>query len=169
MNWLSTPLGWLWILEDAVFVLFILYAFSLWARGIGPALWRLGNGLAKRKIALFAKGDNLDSLVGLLTDSTLFKRSNIIEVRKKEDVGRAESATLFLVFWHDWTNEIDDILSRKSDQCALIIYAPYDKGRIPDGTMAKLDGYRHTAVTNFRGRLLNDIVASMITTSYEIK
>jgi hypothetical protein len=67
----------------------------------------------------------------------------------------------------DWMSEIDEILRNKSDQCALIIYAPYDKGRIPDIEMAKLDGHRHTAVTNFRGRLLNDIMASMITTSCE--
>jgi hypothetical protein len=33
--------------------------------------------------------------------------------------------------------------------------------------MRNLDGKRHTAVTNFRGRLLNDIVTAMITTSYE--
>lgn len=60
-----------------------------------------------------------------------------------------------------------DILFMKPDECALVVYAPYDQGRIPDEQMKKLDGKRHTAVTNFRGRLLNDIVASMITTSYE--
>lgn len=154
-------------MEDVVFFVFIFYAIYLWARGIGPALWRLGNGLAKRKIALFAKGDNLDSLMSLLTDSRLFKRSNIIDVRKKEDVGRAESATLFLVFWPDWSNDIDKVLEKMSDECALVVYAPGDKGRIPDKEMAKLDIRRHTAVTNLRGRLLSDIVASIITTSYE--
>jgi hypothetical protein len=33
--------------------------------------------------------------------------------------------------------------------------------------MKKIDGHRHTAVTNFRGRLLNDILTAMMTTAYE--
>jgi hypothetical protein len=154
-------------LETILFIGGIIYAVALWAKGVLPALLRLGNGLAKRKIALFAKGDNVASLRNLLMDSKLFKASNITEISKREDVGRAESATLFLVFWHDWAGDIAEILKIKSDQCALVVYAPYDKGRIPDEQMKNLDAKRHSAVTNFRGRLLNDIVASMITTSYE--
>jgi hypothetical protein len=154
-------------IESALFVWGLGYALCLWARGVFPALLRLGNGLAKRKIALFAKGDNLSSLKNLLMDSKLFRARNICEITKIEDIGRAEGATMFLVFWHDWTLEIADILEMKPDDCALIVYAPYDRGRIPDDQMKNLDGKRHTAVTNFRGRLLNDIVASMITTGYE--
>ena len=35
--------------------------------------------------------------------------------------------------------------------------------------MSLLDKKRNVVVNNFRGRLLNDIVVSMITTSYEKK
>jgi hypothetical protein len=153
--------------ESILLVIAIVYALVLWARGIFPALLRFGNGLARRKIAIFAKGDNMSSLKHLLLDSKLFREKNICEIAKKEDIGRAEAATVFLVFWHDWTLDIDEILHKKPDECALVVYAPYDQGRIPDAQMKKLDGKRHTSVTNFRGRLLNDIVASMITTGYE--
>jgi hypothetical protein len=142
----------------------VIYTF---ARGIIPAIWRLGNGLARRKIAIFAKGDNALSLRDLLVDSKLIDASNIIRITRVEDVGRAEQATVYLVFWHDWEADIDEVLRQKPDECALIVYAPYDRERIPTDQMKKLDGKRHTAVTNFRGRLLNDIVSSMITTSYE--
>ena len=54
----------------------------------------------------------------------------------------------------------------KSDTCALIIYVPRVLGLIPEEQMKKLDESRNTAITNFRGRLLNDIVTAMITTSY---
>lgn len=160
-------LGIVGAIETTILILGLIWGFSLWARGISPALFRLGNGLAKRKIALFAKGDNLSSLKHLLIDSKLFKEANIYEISKPGDIGRAESATMYLVVWHDWVEDIAEILRQKPDRCALIVYAPYDRGRIPDDQMKALDGKRHTAVTNFRGRLLNDIVASMITTSYE--
>jgi len=68
------------------------------------------------------------------------------------------------VFWPDWSDSLADILNKKPDECALIVYAPYGRGRIPDEQMKQLDGTRNTAVTNFRGRLLNDIVTAMITT-----
>ena len=154
-------------IETIVLVFGVVWGVVLWIRGILPALLRLGNGLAKRKIALFAKGDNITSLTHLLTDSALLKSKNLISITKPEDIGRAEPATMYLVVWSDWAKDIQAILDMKSDKCALIVYAPYEGGRIPDEQMKLLDGKRHTAVTNFRGRLLNDIVASMITTSYE--
>ena len=167
MNTFLNTLGYIGVFESFLFIFGVAYAVALWVNGVFPALLRLGNGLAKRKIALFAKGDNMSSLKSLLMDSKLFKAKNICEIGVKEDIGRAESATMFLVFWPDWAAQITDILNKKHDECALIVYAPTDKGRIPDEQMKNLDGKRHTAVTNFRGRLLNDIVASMITTSYE--
>lgn len=147
----------------------VIWGITLWIKGIAPALLRLGNGLAKRKIAIFAKADNLSSLKTLLNDSKLFNEKNICEITKKEDVGICEQSTLYLVFWHDCADFIDEILKRKPDGCALIVYAPRNLGPIPPEEMEKLDGHRHTAVSNFRGRLLNDIVTSMITTSYEKK
>jgi hypothetical protein len=134
-------------------------------RGVAPVLWRLGNGLANRQIAIFAKVDNLPSLKSLLLDSKLLKNKNIIDVTAPGDIGRAKAATVYIVFWHDWADDIDAILNQKPDSCALIVYSPYDREKIPTEQMKKLDGKRHTAVTNFRGRLLNDIITSMITTS----
>jgi hypothetical protein len=156
------------LLHLAVFVIGIIAAFVAGIailRGIAPVLWRLGNGLANRQIALFAKGDNLPSLKNLLLDSKLIRSKNIIDVTAPGDVGRARAATVYIVFWHDWANDIDAILNQKPDKCALIVYSPYDREKIPMEEMKKLDGKRHTAVTNFRGRLLNDIITSMITTS----
>ena len=143
----------------------IIAGVVVWFSGISPALYRLGNGLAKRKIAVFAKNDNAVSLKSLLIDSKLFKQKNIFEITCKDDVGKAEEASVYLVHWHDWANDISEILSKKPDKCAMVVYAPYDKGKIPDEQMKNLDGKRHTAVTNFRGRLLNDIVTAMITMS----
>jgi hypothetical protein len=166
---LANDIEYYWFVETAVVAVGIVYAINLWARGVFPALLRLGNGLARRKIALFAKGDNVSSLRHLLMDSGLFKERNICEITKKEDIGRAQGATLYLVFWSDCAPYIEEILQQKPDACALIVYAPYNQGRIPEAQMNLLDGKRHTAVTNFRGRLLNDIIGSLITTSYEQK
>jgi len=155
------------IIETILLIIGFIWAIVLWIRGISPALYRLGNGLAKRKIAIFAKGDNINSLKSLLCDSGLFREKNIFEITNISDIGKAEEASVYLVYWHDWADDINQVLDKKLDKCALVVYAPYDKGRIPDEQMKDLDGKRHSAVTNFRGRLLNDIVTAMITTSYD--
>jgi len=165
METLFKILAFVGAVETIILIIGITWGFILWTRGILPVLLRVGNGLAKRKIALFAKGDNVNSLKTLLTNSGLFREKNIFAITKKEDFGCAEKASVYLVHWHDFSNDIDEVLSKKPDECPMIVYAPYNMGRIPDEQMANLDGKRHTAVTNFRGRLLNDIVTAMITTN----
>lgn len=161
-----TALDWLGYASTIIVIISFILGLIAWATGIFPAVIRLGNGFAKRKIAIFAKGDHLISLNSLLTDSKLFKTKNVINISTANDFGRSEQATLFLVFWHDWQDKIDDILRHKSDGTALIVYAPTELPRIPTDEMNKLDEKRNVTVANFRGRLLNDIVVSMIATDY---
>lgn len=159
-----TIVGWI---DAAVLVVVVLTAVVLWFRGIVPALWRLGSGLARRKIVIFAKGDQLTSLRDLLIDSKLFRKGNIESISRIDDIGRAQDATVYLVWWSDWAADIDAILGRKPDSAPLIVYAPYEQPKLTPAEMTKLDGHRNTAITNFRGRLLNDVVTSMITTAYK--
>ncbi len=156
--------GWV---TAVLFLLTLALGIYTWFRGILPALIRLGNGLAKRKIAIFAKGDHFISLKDLLVDSKLFKAKNIIQVSSKNDFGRAEQSTLYLIYWPDWQNDLNDILNIKKDAHALIVYAPQELGSIPAVQMSALSRHSYVTTTNFRGRLLNDIVVSMITTSYK--
>lgn len=149
-----------------IFAFGVLYAVYLWARGIAPALIRLGNGLARRKIAIFAKGNVADSLHSLLGDSNLFRHTNLITIRHEGDIGKAEPASVFLIHWPDWIGAIDQILAQKRDKTALILYAP-PGNMVPPDVMAKINNVRNATLVNLRGRLMNDIVLSMITTSYE--
>lgn len=144
-------------------------AVVLCFRGFVPVLIRLGNGLSKRKVAIFAKDNTLTSLKNLLHDSKLFNCNNVLEVPNKGDFGKAEKAGIFLVYWPDWKDDIEEILNKKQDGTALIVYAPQEHGTIPGAVMNQLGEHRNVVVNNFRGRLLNDIVVSMITTGYEKK
>ena len=150
-----------------IFIMTLVFGAYAWFKGILPALIRLGNGLSRRKIAIFAKGENLGSLRALLLDTKLFNEKNIIDISSGNDLGRAERATLFLVFWHDWEDQIERILRAKKDNTALIVYAPQDRGRIPQDKIDGLNTERNVTLSNLRGRLLNDIVVSLMTSSYQ--
>jgi len=152
--------------QTLIWLVVIFFGFWVVVSGIVPVLLRLGKGLAKRKIAIFANGDNLRSLRSLLLDSKVFKMKNIIDVTSRNDIGRAEDITVFVIFWDDWKEDINQVLAAKKDSTALIVYAPLEMGIIPKEQMQQISETRNATVTNFRGRLLNDIMISMITTSY---
>lgn len=156
-------------ISTIIVIITAIVATVLCLRGFVPVLVRLGNGLWKRKIAIFAKGDSLIGLENLLHDSKLFNRTNIHKISSDSDFGIAEKASLFLVYWPDWKDDMENILRHKADSTALIVYAPQEHGPIPGPVMHMLEKQRNVVVNNFRGRLLNDIVVSMITTSYEKK
>lgn len=143
------------------------YGGYLCISGFLPVLIRLGNGLKKRKIAIFAKGAAFDSLQALFDDSKLFSSKNIVRVTSESDFGRSEGATVFLVHWPDWTQDMAKIIQRKKDATALVVYAPQGAGFIPPETMLLLEQHRNVVVANLRGRLLNDVVVSLITSGYE--
>lgn len=143
----------------------LLYTIYLLIKGLLPVWYRLGIGLAKRKIGVFAK-DEFSNLKSMLVDSHLFKPKNIVQI-DGESLKKAESVTLLLIHWKPFEAHIDEILRIKKDSDAMIIYAPQKEGFIDNGTLDKINAERNAIIVNFRGRLLNDILTSMITTSYE--
>ena len=169
MDMILTILNYLGYISTVLVLITVVIAVITWFKVITPALIRLGNGLAKRRIAIFAKSDTLSSLTSLLTDSGLILEKNITHITKEDDFGKSEDSTLFLVYWPDWKDKIIKIRDIKRDGEALVIYAPRSAGMIPENIMGELDKGRNVTVVNFRGRLLNDIVTAMITTGYTKK
>jgi hypothetical protein len=150
------------------FVIQIISTAYLYAKGIIPVWIRIGRGLSKRKIAIFAEGDDFTELRSMLVDSGLFLKSNVVKI-EKNSIKKAESMTLFLVHWKSFGSQLEEILQSKKDHSALIIYAPQKEGIIDPTRLKKITNVSNTTVVNLRGRLLNDIFISMITTGYEAK
>lgn len=135
--------------------------------GIWPVWFRLGIGLANRNIAIFADNNKFNELKALLVDSGIFKEKNITPIFHNGEIEKASDFTLLLVYWKDFSKEIDGIISNKKYSDALIVYAPHEDGRLLPDEMNKLSSHRNTILVTFKGRLLNDIVSSMITTAYK--
>jgi len=137
----------------------------LFWQGVFPVLWRLGHGLSKREIAVFADS-MFDELKQILVDSGLFKEKNIIKLGKGS-IRKAEGISLLLMHWDAYKDELEEILRNKKDMHALIVYAPQNEDRIGPDDINAINKNRNTIIVNFRGRLLNDVLTSMITTGYQ--
>ncbi len=155
-----------WGIATLAVIIGLLYTTYLVFRGIIPVWYRLWFALSKRKIAIFASSE-FESIKSMLVDSKIFEDENIIRININ-DLRKAEKETIFLVHWKDYKNNISTILSMKKDSTPLIVYAPQNEGRIePQEVVDEINWHRNSVIVNFRGRLLNDILTSMITTSYE--
>lgn len=135
--------------------------------GVFPVLARLGWALSKNKIAIFADVNEFDNLQKMLTDSGLFKKKNICRI-DQTSIKAAESMDLFVLHWACFKDHLDDVLNIKDDSVGLVVYAPRDSsggGSVRNGTLEKMNSkHRNVTLVNFRGRLLQDIFVSMITT-----
>lgn len=150
-----------------VTIAFIAFVYRLvcWTFGITPIVFRLGIALWQRKVAIFGSVEIFESLKNSLIDSNIFKSKNIIHI-SLDNIDKAKNETIFLVDWETFGDKIEQIFScRKNHQTAIVIYAK--PASIPQEKMSDIANRANTVVVNFRGRLLNDILTSLITTSYD--
>lgn len=154
-----------WWVSSILVILSGLYIVYLVSRWILPVLYRLWMSLSKREIAVFSTTE-YSSLKNMLISSWIFREENIYQILPNS-LSDADEKTIFLVHWRDFKDNIDIILSKKKTNTALIIYAPQAEWFIePKEMVEKINSHPNTTIVNFRGRLLNDILVSMITTSY---
>jgi hypothetical protein len=146
-------------------MLAILYVFICWIIGITPVVFRIGISLWKREIAVFSSEEQFKIIRDMLVDSKIFSVKNIICINQ-ENIEKAKNITVFLVEWETFNNRIDEIfMCRPTHQTPIVIYAK--PGSIPQDKMSDIANRTNTIVVNFKGRLLNDILVSMVTSSYK--
>ncbi len=144
-----------------VALLYSVYSFGFILKK-GYFVWRrLGLGLWKRKIAIFAK-DQYDLLYNLIVNSGLFEKKNIKKVLL-DDLENKEDCSLWLIHYDYCKEVLEKILLSLGDSNVLIVYAPKSEGEITEAHLAELNKKRNCIVVNFRGRLLNDLLVSMVT------
>ena len=154
-------------ISNVILLVTIIWGTWAWFDGILPSVLRLGTSLSKRKIAVVAKDNNSTILVNLLVHSEIFKQKNILKVCGVTDLGLLESASIILAQWSDFKQDYKKILEKKKDSDALVVYAPQNEGKVDETAISDLAAHRNVTITNFKGRLVNDLFLSMITSGYK--
>lgn len=143
----------------------IIYRTACIILGVSPLVLRIGKAIWRRKIAVIGSADSFSILNECLSDSGIFKKNNIVHV-SIENIDKAKEQSILLVDWESSNGIIDQIfVARKNHNTAVIIYAK--AGTIPQDKMTDIANRANTVVVNFKGRLLNDILNSLITTSFD--
>lgn len=157
-------------ISATILLIGVLLNFIFWLMGITPLLLRLGYGRWFRKIAVVAKPDMYSVLKKDLTDSGIFREKNISSAITEASISDVKNHDLLLVHYQSFNeDQIKSILSNKKSNAGMIFYFPEfsPENRISDHIRDEISNTPNTTLVNFRGRLLNDIITTLITTSYE--
>ena len=144
-----------------------LFAFAwgvyLFFKGILPVTLRFGSALAKRKVAIIGNADAQKLIKATLVSSKIFSAKNLYTCSPKD----MEDIPLGAVVIVDWESCQDDFYHvqefRANAQMPIIIFAK--PASIPPELLGAVANAPNTVVVNFRGRLLNDVLTAMMTSS----
>ncbi len=143
----------------------IIYRVVCITLGVTPLVFRIGKAIWRRKVAIIGTFDAFSSLKDCITDSDIFNKNNVIHI-PIDNIDKAKDHTILLVDWETSGTLIDHIITaRKNHNTAVIIFAK--AGAIPPDKMTNIANQSNIVVVNFKGRLLNDILNSLITTSFD--
>jgi len=158
-------------LTTLVAVLTFFGAVIAWILGISPLLYRLGLGRWRRKISVLADSNNFSSLNDDLVTSGVFRAKNIEHVTDK-NLSKVKDSNLLLVHYGSFdASQIKTIISNKKSSAGMVVYFPdfSPTNRIPDDVLKLINDEPHCVLVNFRGRLINDILITLLSTSYDKK
>ncbi|MCX6721575.1 MAG: hypothetical protein NTY04_00040 [Candidatus Staskawiczbacteria bacterium] len=169
-NFFNSPPFVMWGGISASLIVFgVLINIVLATVGVAPLLWRLGYGRWFRKIAIVANSGHYEDLRTDLISSGIFRKGNIFSI-SSQNLAKVKDGDLMLVHYKSFSEtEIKTILSNKKSKSGMIFYFPEKtlENKISAEMTKEIGAKENTTIVNFRGRLLNDIVTTLITTSYE--
>ena len=165
-------------MKENVEIILAVVAFLLACIALFRVAIRLGLGLQFRKIWIISPSEHLSSVKDIITDAGIFKKVDYIppdDLKKKNEAKHKLKRKSMLVFRYPSstpeTNRLLELVLESKDKSAgLIVFSPPPPNGIkPPELMTKASDTENTIVVNAKGRLLNDLLNLMMTTSLQRK
>lgn len=143
--------------------------FGGWAMGISMVMKRLGLGRWYRKVTIVSDGSGGEKLKKDLVDSGVFREKNI-QVIGESSLSDVKTADLILLdYWSLAPQKALTAIENKQNHAGLVVYSPMKKGRIADEVTKRMNDEPFTTLVQMRGRLVNDLLVTLMSTSYDKK
>lgn len=138
-----------------------------WTAGVFVIFKRLGLGRWYRRVLIVGASAETKSLKKDLVDSGVFREKNINEAdgRNLSDVKNA--SLILLDYWSLTEAQVTTVLANKRKSAGLVVYSPMGKDHIPNNISQQINNEPFTTLVNMRGRLVNDLLITLMSTSYD--
>ena len=140
---------------------------ALSVMGLFRPAYRFGKGIAWKKVFIVADSNTRQELKSDVVRSGIIKKRNILEKTDGQISDLAGARLLVLEYGYLGADRVQEIVSNKCSDCGVLVYA--NPGEIDKKSLAKLNRFQHVSVVNFRGRLVNEILLLLISTSFARK
>jgi len=159
------------IFTTVVAILIFIWVIISWIIGAYPIFYRIGFGRWSRKITIAANSEMYNTLKTDLVDTGIFREKNISPQITNQSFSKIKKASLVLIHYQSFTeDEIKTILSYKQAHSGFVFYFPefsQPDNIIPKEMMKAINNEQFSTIVNMRGRLMNDIVTTLLSTGYE--
>ena len=146
-----------------------LATFLGWTAGVFVVFKRLGLGRWYRKLLIVGSATDTTSLKKDLVDSVVFREKNVHEAGSRNLSDVKDASLILLDYWSMTESQVSTVLANKRKSAGLVVYSPMGGGRIPDNISEKINNEPFTTIVNMRGRLVNDLLVTLMSTSYDKK
>ena len=142
--------------------------FFGWFLGVFLVMKRLGLGRWYRKILIISTNDGGQTLKKDLVDSGVFREKNVT-IANDNSLADIKDSDLILYDYWKLPGCIDEVLRNKQKRAGLIVYSPANNQRMSADVVEMVNKEPFTVLVNMRGRLVNDILITLMSTSYDKK
>ena len=150
-------------ISSVITLVMLLTSVVAYVLGLFPVLKRFGFNRWKMKIAVVTDDNNLKNTVNTtLTKCKLIRKRNLEHV--SNGVLKTTDNYSLVVVCEDMLSKLDKIVDNLSSKTALIVYAP--KVRLNDEQLEYLNRQPVSALVNFKGRLIGDVINMLVSTEY---
>lgn len=144
-------------------ILAFFYKIICWFLGITPIVKRLGFGRWRREISIVAKTkDSFEDVKRDFVSSGVFRDKNIKFVNSNNLIDLKQASIILL--HEDMIDALERVANSRPSRSGLVVYCP--QRRLDEAQMNLINSNPNSIVVNFRGRLLNDIIMMLVSTSY---
>ena len=146
-----------------------LATFFGWTMGIFMVMKRLGIGRWYRRVLVVSDISHGASLKEDLINSGVFREKNI-KVIGEQNISDVKNSDLILLdYWSISPEKSLVAIANKQSHAGLVVYSPMKNGRIADEVTERINDEPFTTLVNMRGRLVNDLLITLMSTSYDKK
>ena len=167
MHMINEALGLIGNACTAAAIVLVIIFVALSIMGLFKPAYRFGKGIAWKKVFIVADSNTRQELKSDLVRSGIIKRRNILEKTDGQISDLAGARLLVLEYGYLGAAKVQKIVSNKCSDCGVLVYAK--PREIDDEVLAELNRSQYVSVVNFRGRLVNEILLLLISTSFARK
>lgn len=156
------------MITTSVMIISGVMLFFGWFFGILLVMKRLGLGRWYRKALIVSTNDGGQNLKKDLVDSGVFREKNITIANDSNLADIKESSLILYDYWK-LPECINDVLRNKQKGAGLVVYSPANNKRMSPDVVEMVNKEPFTVLVNMRGRLVNDMLVTLMSTSYDKK